>query len=57
MPGRFYCRVLSDTGLYFYGEIEYFARAIAGEVAPEPDARERSEERRVGKECRSGWAP
>ena len=30
----------NDTGLYFYGEIEYFARAIAGEVAPEPDARE-----------------
>ena len=29
-----------DVGLYFYYEIEHFARAVAGEVSPEPDARD-----------------
>ena len=29
-----------DVGLYFYYEIEHFARAVAGEVSPEPGARD-----------------
>src|SRR3712207_9049219 len=30
---------------------------MLGEVAPSPEERPRSEERRVGKECRSRWSP
>ena len=33
--------------------------ALSGQEAPDPDgeAGDRSEERRVGKECRSRWSP
>ena len=31
--------------------------AVAGHVNPDGDCTTRSEERRVGKECRSRWSP
>src|SRR3989454_7747988 len=53
----------SGTLGYLFGELgrgAAFSTALEGAIAkgyPEPDPRERSEERRVGKECRSRWSP
>src|SRR2546425_10181354 len=53
-------RVSTDEGITGIGEVESLARAIQGIVNAAPahnHARGRSEERRVGKECRSRWSP
>ena len=34
-----------------------FAKRVAGQIRTKTDCKRRSEERRVGKECRSRWSP
>src|SRR5690554_8127089 len=57
--------VVVGTGLEVFVEndglvvvvVEYQYQVVTNAVAGGVDAGGRSEERRVGKECRSGWAP
>ena len=47
-----------EIGLtYIYGIGLSSAKRILAEANVDPDTRVRSEERRVGKECRSRWSP
>ena len=40
-----------------YAELERHSAAFAGYLQQHTDLKPRSEERRVGKECRSRWSP
>ena len=55
-------RVIGEIDPLIYGNfIEHLGRCIDGgvfeEKSPRSDENGRSEERRVGKECRSRWSP
>ena len=51
-------RMASTTRFYIVPEILYQREIVMGSVTKNPiKSRKRSEERRVGKECRSRWSP
>src|SRR5690625_6418857 len=51
LAAELFAELLAEEGLEVSGEI------TSGEAPDSAAVAERSEERRVGKECRSGWAP
>ena len=48
----------ASRGTFFSGDMaEKFAQSMNAVIAEDPSVEHRSEERRVGKECRSRWSP
>src|SRR3712207_9476060 len=43
--------------VYPFDHYPYWNRQLGRDISPAPSARTRSEERRVGNECRSRWSP
>src|ERR1043165_7475550 len=50
-------RVFGEVGEAFGGRLDLLVHSVAFAAAEDLEGRFRSEERRVGKECRSRWSP
>ena len=53
----FYDRIMDTKLIRFFRHIAGLWRSLDSTVAEQGKDKERSEERRVGKECRSRWSP